>query len=140
MNNFIAIFKIDNETFLSIAKQSREWYIEKKDGKACSLEEKTFVSALKIFENSPNDFLEGIKSKLVSVDLPADLSDTLPLSKLIIFCIEYHMEYWLGLSIPWLKYMQVDEQLQVAIHKMQKQKYSQSLKHALLKYVNQSRI
>ena len=132
----LKIIRIANSAFC-FDKEQLKWYaLSEGNGEYCDLEnDKCLVTVLKILEGNADFFYEKLESDFLEQGLPTNLIRSFPLKRIIIFCIANHMIYWLKLSLSWLKYVQADEEFKGLVNDIQKEKYPQDIKHALLKFI-----
>lgn len=81
-----------------------------------------------------NDVLRVAKEKNVS----ENFLDTLPFKTSIIFCIKNKMFFWIELSLKWLPFITIDDELKKAIKiVVEDSKSPQKIRHRLMKVIKQ---
>ena len=95
-------------------------------------------SFLQVFYEDPSIFFSTLFKKTKENNLSEKVVGSLPFKETIIFCIENKMFFWLELSLKWLEFMNVDDELRKAIKTLVADKKSpQSLRHKLMKIIKQ---
>lgn len=95
-------------------------------------------SFLQIFYEDPSTFFTTLSEKAKEKNISDKVLGALPFKASIIFCIENKMFFWLELSLKWLEFMNIDDELKKAIKiVVADSKFPQSLRHKLMKIIKQ---
>jgi hypothetical protein len=128
-------FSLDRNKNITVAfdEGSESWFIINRNDEVFNVsKEKNLTSLLQLLEESPQDFVERIRSLTTSNEAITNL----PISDLIEFCIENHLIYWLSLAVKWLQFFPISENLKNAITGIREDKaFPQKLRHELLKAI-----
>lgn len=129
----------NTEILLYYDAAKEKWYIKNKTNNIdydLSLSE-NLSSFLQIFYEDPSSFFSELSKKVEKEGINEKVIEALPFKESVIFCIENNMLFWLELSLKWLEYMKIDEELEKSIKTIiNNPKYPQSIRHQIRKLVN----
>ncbi|MBL0304650.1 MAG: hypothetical protein IPQ25_01100 [Chitinophagaceae bacterium] len=91
-------------------------------------------SFLQIFYEDPSSFFSNLPEKAKGKDISEKALESLPFKTSIIFCIRNKMFFWLELSLKWLEYINVDDELEKELKiVVADPKFPQNIRHKLRK-------
>lgn len=128
----------NREVLLCYDTSQAKWYIKNfKNGDYYDLSSSNNLSSfLQIFYEDPPIFFKNLSQKAKAVGLPEDIFNSLPFKATIILCIQNRMFFWLELSLKWLDFINVDDDLKNALYiVIDDPKSPQNLRHRLIKFI-----
>src|ERR1700744_2533254 len=140
MNNLEEISMHD--IILFVDKSTFKWYVKKNESNQfCDLNmNECLIVILKILQFDSKAFFDALALTIEQKGIPIEVLESFPLRKLVVFCIENRLDYWLRLSLNWFDYIKIDKDLKERILKMQTKDYPQDIRHSLLKFAAHSNI
>jgi len=127
------------EIFLYYDATKEKWYIKNHvKGNDYDLSRTDNLSSFfQIFYEDPSTFFTNLSEIAKEKNINEKVLEALPFKASIIFCIKNRMFFWLELSLKWLEYMNIDDELEKGIKTVvADSKFPQSIRHKLRKLLN----
>ena len=126
------------EILLYYDTTQRKWYIKNNiTDNDCDLSLTDNLSCfLQLFYEDPSTFFTSLSKKAKEKNIKEEILNALPFKECIIFCIKNKMFFWLELSLKWLEFINIDDELRKAMETVvTDSKSPQNVRHKLRKVI-----
>lgn len=133
------ILNCNKEFIFQYCAKDKNWHLQKENNQQTFMSDKEddLVAFLVLFYENPIDFFCRIKSAFPEQDQLNEAVMALPLTRLIKFCFENKLFYWIEHSLKWLSNISKDDTLIDLFNIVIKDKeYPQNIRHTLSKWIN----